>query len=161
MLPWLATGNDPFWDRYTPGPLYLTLPTMLREPTVFSLVAGYRGTATGRLCLRNLSYSVAIVLKGPTARRGGNFEVPKTVLLLVARESELGFATNSPGRVVGGGGKDTLTIKPLRTPKAPSATPARDAEGQEGNKRSRGHPGSQRSPARTANSDMLAPRSLL
>ena len=53
-------------------------------------------------------YSVAIVLKGPTARRGGNFEVPKTVLLHVAREPKLGFATNSPGRVVGGGGKDTL-----------------------------------------------------
>ena len=31
-----------------------------------------RVTAHG---LRNLSYSVAIVLKGPTARRGGNFEV--------------------------------------------------------------------------------------
>ena len=31
-----------------------------------------------------------------------------SVLLLVVREPKLGFATNSPGGVVGGGGKDTL-----------------------------------------------------
>ena len=31
-----------------------------------------------------------------------------SVLLLVVREPKLGFATNSEGGVVGGGGKDTL-----------------------------------------------------